>query len=126
MLWRSETSSKSIRRVFRFHLLTYRKFKLNLPIIRKHHHMKIAVFDTYVTKRNGSLMHFDILVPEGENDQENIHSFGKMYLKEKNQDGQPLTSKECSFCHIEQASADVEADIVAKGYSIIEMEGCND
>ena len=87
--------------------------------------MKIAVFDTYVTKKNGSVMHFDILVPDSEKDQEKIYAFGKMYLKEKNQDGQPLTSKECNFCHIEQASAAVESDIAAKGYSIIEMEGCN-
>lgn len=86
--------------------------------------MKIAVFDTYVTKRDGAVMHFDILVPEGEKTEEKIHAFGKEYLATKGQDGQPLTSKECRFCHIEQASEEVEADVAAKGYSIIEMEGC--
>jgi hypothetical protein len=87
--------------------------------------MKIAVFDTYVTKKNGAIMHFDILVPNQEKDLEKIYSFGKDYLVQKQQSGQPLSSKECSFCHIEQASEEVIADIAAKGYSIIEMEGCN-
>jgi hypothetical protein len=26
--------------------------------------MKVSVFDTYVTKKDGDLMHFDIIVPE--------------------------------------------------------------
>jgi hypothetical protein len=86
--------------------------------------MKIAVFDTYVTTKDGSVMHFDILVPDSEKNEEKIFAFGKEYLKEKGQGGQPLTRQECRFCHIEKASRIVEDDIAAKGYSIIEMENC--
>lgn len=85
--------------------------------------MKIAVFDTYVTTKNGSVLHFDILVSDDEKDIDKVYSFGKDYLKGIGLDGQPLTSKECRFCHIEQATKEVEAEIAAKGYSIIEMEG---
>ena len=86
--------------------------------------MKIAVFDTYVTRQDGSVMHFDILVPDAGKHEAQVYAFGRDYLAAKGQGGQPLTSAECSFCHIEQASEEIVADIAAKGYSIIEMEGC--
>jgi hypothetical protein len=87
--------------------------------------MKIAVYDTYVTKKDGRIMHFDILVPDTLKDEEKIHEFGNEYLRYKNQEGQPLTTAECRFCHIEEASKAVENDVEQKGYSIIEMQGCN-
>jgi len=31
---------------------------------QKQTEMKVAVWDTYVTKKDGSVMHFDIIVPE--------------------------------------------------------------
>lgn len=86
--------------------------------------MKIAVWDTYVTKKDGSEMHFDILVPEEIKDTTTIYNYGKAYLKTKMQEGQPLTSKECSFCHVETLRPNWEADITKQGYFIIEMEGC--
>ena len=86
--------------------------------------MKTAVWDTYVTKEDGKIMHFDILVPETVKDKNTIFGFGKDYLQSKNQQGQLLTSKECRFCHIEKASAEVEKAIKQKGYYIIEMENC--
>lgn len=87
--------------------------------------MKVAVFDTYVEKKDGTIMHFDILVPEEEKDEERIYSFGRTYLADKGQEGQPLRSAECKYCHIEQASEKVLENIEQTGYSIIEMEGCN-
>jgi Domain of unknown function (DUF2024) len=86
--------------------------------------MKVSVYDTYVKKKDGNVMHFDILVPDSEKDTDKIHAYGRTYLATKGQAGQPLTSKECRFCHIEQADADVEAAIKANGYYIIEMQGC--
>lgn len=86
--------------------------------------MKTAVWDTYVTKEDGKIMHFDILVPETVKDKNTIFGFGKDYLQSKNQQGQLLTSNECRFCHIEKASAEVEKVIKQKGYYIIEMENC--
>jgi len=86
--------------------------------------MKIAVWDTYVTKKNGNTMHFDILVNEEETDLEKIFSYGKKYLKMKGQEDSHLTSKECNFCHIDKASEEVESSISNDGFYIIEMEGC--
>ena len=87
--------------------------------------MKVAVWDTYVTKKDGSIMHFDIIAPDHLKDEKLIHSFGKDYLQSKNEQDQPLTSKECSFCHIEEASDEIVESIEKKGYSIIEMQNCN-
>ncbi|MBW8682818.1 DUF2024 family protein [Chitinophaga rhizophila] len=87
--------------------------------------MKVSVFDTYVTRKDGAIMHFDILVPSDLRDVDKIHTFGREYLTRKGQEGQPLTTNECRFCHIEEADDNVVADITAHGYSIIEMQGCN-
>lgn len=86
--------------------------------------MQVAVWDTYVTKKDGSIMHFDIIAPDHIKDEEIIHTFGKDYLLSKNQQDQPLTPKECSFCHIENATAEMELSIQLKGYYIIEMQNC--
>lgn len=86
--------------------------------------MKVSVYDTYVTKKDGNVMHFDILVPHNLGDEEKIYGFGQTYLQAKGQAGQPLSTKECRFCHIEEASPEVVEDISRQGYSIIEMQGC--
>lgn len=86
--------------------------------------MKVAVWDTYVTKKDGSTMHFDILAPDEISDLETIYAFGKKYLKSKNEEDSTLTSKECNFCHIEKATEEIASSIKQKGYFIIEMEGC--
>ena len=87
---------------------------------------KVNVWDTYVTKKNGQIMHFDIIVPVEESDTSIIYNYGKEYLKTKGQEGQPLSSKQCKLCHIEQLQPDWAADISEKGYFIIEMEGCSE
>ncbi|TPD68309.1 DUF2024 family protein [Flavobacterium microcysteis] len=86
--------------------------------------MKVAVWDTYVTKKDGSIMHFDILAPDEISDLETIYAFGKDYLKSKNEENSHLTAKECNFCHIESATEEIVASVEQKGYFIIEMEGC--
>ena len=67
--------------------------------------MKIAVWDTHVTRKDGKVMHFDILV-------------------DVMQEGQNLSSKECVFCHIDKAPVEVEKQIIKSGFAIIEMENC--
>jgi len=86
--------------------------------------MQVAVWDTYVTKKDGSIMHFDIIVPFELKDTNIIYNYGKEFLKAKEQDGQPMASKECRFCHIETAKSSWEAVIIQNGYFIIEMENC--
>lgn len=86
--------------------------------------MKVAVWDTYVSKKDGKVMHFDIIAPVETNDPKQIYSYGREYLKTKGEEGQPLTSKECTFCHIEALMPENEAEINKKGYYIVEMDNC--
>ncbi|MFH6998739.1 DUF2024 family protein [Flavobacterium sp. FlaQc-57] len=86
--------------------------------------MKIAVWDTYVIRKDEKIMHFDILVNEN-NDADQVFEYGKNYHKTVSQDGQSLTSKECKFCHIDKAPEAIENQILKNGFSIIEMENCN-
>lgn len=85
---------------------------------------KIAVWDTYVTKKDGSIMHFDIIAPAEIKDTPTIYKFGKEYLKTKGQEGQPLSAEECQFCHVESVKPQWETEINQKGYFIIEMQNC--
>lgn len=85
--------------------------------------MKASVFDTYVKRKNGHTMHFDIVVPE-KTSFETVQGFGYKYLETRGEAGQPLTSKECRFCHIEIATPAMIDDFEKQGYHIIEMEGC--
>ena len=86
---------------------------------------QVSVWDTYVTKRDGQIMHFDIVAPIAIKDPTIIYGYGKSYLKTKGQEDQELDSKQCQWCHIEQLKTAWEAEISEKGYFIIEMEGCN-
>lgn len=86
---------------------------------------KVTVWDTYVTKNDGTVMHFDIIAPEEIKDTTVIYGYGRTYLKTKGQEGQPLTSKECRRCHVREIQPQWEADIKKQGYFILEMENCN-
>ncbi len=86
--------------------------------------MQIAVWDTYVTKKDGTVMHFDIIAPSELKDTSVIYNYGKEYLKTKGQEGQPLTAEECRFCHVETVKPQQENDIIQKGYYIFEIENC--
>lgn len=87
--------------------------------------MQVAVWDTYVTKKDGTIMHFDIIAPTEVKDTTVIYNYGKEYLKIKNQEDQPLSSEECRFCHIETVKSEWEVEIKKKGYFIYEMENCH-
>ena len=86
--------------------------------------MKVAIWDTYVTRKDGSIMHFDIIVPAGIKDEKIIYQFGKKYLETKNESEQSLSSKECQFCHIETIRPQWEESMNQNGYYIYEMENC--
>lgn len=86
--------------------------------------MKVAVWDTYVTRKDGKIMHFDIVVPEEIKDPEVVYSYGREYLKSKGQEGQSITGKQCRFCHTEVARPEWQKIIKEKGYMIYEMENC--
>jgi len=87
--------------------------------------MKVSVWDTYVKREDGKLMHFDILVPSDLTDKETIFGFGMQYLKTKSIRTNQLTTKACQFCHIENATEQIVVSIEKSGFHIIEMENCN-
>lgn len=93
--------------------------------IKKVKNMKVAVWDTYVTKKDETIMHFDIIVPSDMKDTTVIYNYGKTYLKSKGQEGQPLSAKECRFCHVETVKPNWQEAIEKQGYFIYEMENCN-
>lgn len=85
--------------------------------------MECAVYDTYVTKKDGKIMHFDVIV-ESSTPHEKAIEYGKEYLKDVGQDGQTMTQEECQFCHVQEAPKVVEDNIQQNGYFIQKMEGC--
>lgn len=87
--------------------------------------MKVAVWDTYVTKKDGTTMNFDIMVSESETDPEVIYRYGKSYLESKAMHDNLLTSNHCTFCHIERATEVMVDSIKLKGYYILELKNCN-
>ncbi len=87
--------------------------------------MKVSVWDTYLLRKDGRKMHFDILVPSELKDERKIFGFGMDYIKTKSIEYQELTTNECRFCHMENASDEMIEDIKKKGYTIIEMENCD-
>jgi len=87
--------------------------------------MKIAVFDTYVRRPDGSRMHFDILVNDEGKDIGIVLSHGRRYLAAKGLAPDALTASECSFCHSEPGNPQIEAEILKEGFAIIEMENCH-
>jgi hypothetical protein len=70
-------------------------------------------------------MHFDILVPSELKDEKIIFDYGKEFLKSKPFPTGELSSKECVFCHIEQATDEMINQIKRNGFYIIEMENCD-
>ena len=86
--------------------------------------MKVSVWDTYVKRTDGLLMHFDILVPTDVIDEQTVFNFGMDYLRDKSFQTDKLSTKECRLCHVEHATKNVVEEIESKGYSIIEFENC--
>ena len=85
--------------------------------------MECAVYDTYVTKKDGRIMHFDVIV-EANTPHEKAIEYGKEFLQEVEQGGQKMTQEECQFCHIQEAPPMVEKSIKDSSYYIQKMEGC--
>lgn len=85
--------------------------------------MECAVYDTYVERKEGGVMHFDVIVEKNTSHEKAIE-YGANFLTSVGQEGQPITANECKFCHIQQAPQNVEKDIKEQGFYIQKMEGC--
>ena len=87
--------------------------------------MKIAVHDTYVTRPDGRVMHFDILVPEALKATDRVMGFGRTYLQAKGVPADTLHAEECRFCHMESATEAIEQAVAQDGFAIIELGNCD-
>jgi hypothetical protein len=87
--------------------------------------MKIAVWDTYVQREDGKMMHFDILVDSSNVQADQVLELGRHYLGSKSFATDGLTARECRFCHIEEASPELVAQILLRNHAIVEMENCD-
>lgn len=84
--------------------------------------IKVAVWDTYVKRANGAVLHFDIIVPDHIKDAATVHAFGQEYLAQSGEVNRVITTQECQFCHIEEPSSEIMNAIAEKGYYILKME----
>lgn len=84
--------------------------------------MKAAVWDTYIKKEDGNVMHFDVVVPESKSIMEILFNYAKEFLKSKGIFYAEIDTKNCQFCHIETLTDSMKSDIELKGYHIIEMD----
>nr|WP_313885122.1 DUF2024 family protein [uncultured Allomuricauda sp.] len=87
--------------------------------------MEVSVWDTYVPRGDGKVMHFDILVPSTTIDTDVIFGYGREYLNSKSFQTGKLSTNECRFCHMQSAPENVVKNIETEGYHIIEMENCS-
>lgn len=86
--------------------------------------MTVSVWDTYVKRTDGTVMHFDILVPDSLDNEQTVLKYGKTYLKGKPFKTEGILVNACNFCHVERATNMAITDIKNQGFSIIEMENC--
>jgi len=84
--------------------------------------MEIHVYDTYVKARDGHIMHFDVFTTE--KNQQAAIDHAKQWLTTIGEIDAVVSSKECRFCHSQQAPAYVIDHIRQHGFYIYTMEGC--
>lgn len=87
--------------------------------------MDIAVWDTYVNRTDGLLMHFDILVSTEMQNGDQILEYASQFLASKELDVENVEIRKCQFCHIERATDQTVRAIEGKGFDIIEFENCS-
>lgn len=85
--------------------------------------MRLDVYDTYITLIDGSRMHFDVLLPQG-NDLSRAYEAARQWIKEIGCEAEGVQLDHCRFCHSQVAEPEVEKSIGKRGYAILQMEGC--
>lgn len=85
--------------------------------------MKVDVYDTYAKSKTGQTIHFDVLLASP-SEPSTAYEYALNWLSELEEDGAELHQSRCNFCHSENASETVIADIESKGFHILQMEGC--
>ncbi|MEK6707941.1 MAG: DUF2024 family protein [Pseudomonadota bacterium] len=84
--------------------------------------MQMHVYDTYVKAKDGHTMHFDVFTAV--KDDPKAVEYAKQWLASIGEEDATVTSRECSFCHSQNAPPNVVDAINKDGYFIYKMEGC--
>ncbi|MEW8276322.1 MAG: DUF2024 family protein [Candidatus Thiodiazotropha taylori] len=85
--------------------------------------MKIDIYDSRVQLAGGDAMHFDILLPSGEDSTAAIR-YARQWLRTIGIDSNTLELERCQFCHTETATPELQHAINTQGFAVIQMEGC--
>jgi Domain of unknown function (DUF2024) len=85
--------------------------------------MKVDVYDTYATSKTGHTIHFDVLLASP-SQASTAYETAVKWLDEIGENGSSLSQSRCNFCHTENASTTVIADVESQGFHILQMEGC--
>lgn len=83
--------------------------------------MKIQVYDTYVKRKDGKTMHFDVFLDDSVGDERKALDAAKKYLIFVGETEATITSKECNYCHIQEATDEQVKAIDVDGYFIYKM-----
>lgn len=83
--------------------------------------MEIHVYDTWVEGSKGTI-HFDVFLPN-KDDKKAVESARK-FLDSIGEKNAKVSSKECSFCHSQGTTKEVEDEIKKNGFYIYKMKGC--
>ncbi len=84
--------------------------------------MKLDVYDTYATTAQGSMIHFDVLLPTGEN-RDKALAYANDFLNEIGESTNAVKVAHCNYCHTAMANPYVQKQVETDGYFILRMEG---
>ena len=86
--------------------------------------MKVAIWDIHAVKKNGGIIHFEIIVLADVKNFAVIYNYYREFFKSR-KIRINLSSVEYSIHRREVAAKEIISVIKEKGYYIIEKEGCN-
>ncbi len=84
--------------------------------------MRLAIWDTYVSRDDGSVLHFDVVVPESHSNWAEVLKAACGYAAGRGIPDVRVTAEECRFCHWEDPDP-VHLDAINEhGFAIIPLE----
>lgn len=85
--------------------------------------MRVDVYDTYASSKAGHTIHFDVLLLSP-SEASKAYEYAVKWLGDIGEKDAKLSQSRCTYCHSENASTAVIADIESNGFHILQMEGC--
>ena len=85
--------------------------------------MEIEVYDTYATSEKGIIIHFDVILAIGGND-DKASNCAQDFIKTIAESTESIKLDSCKFCHTEEAKAEVSEKVEKDGYCIVPIDNC--